>query len=834
MGDTIVIHAGTYNEAVNVNKNGLTIIANGSDVVEINGTFSETNPTFTSGTLADWLKTAPAHAGGSTGLVVNADDVTIENIRISDGLWGIELGDGSDGTTLRNVTLESNVYGIYKQATSAITDLSIEGGSISDGFIGIDFDMAVGGGRANGVTIDGTDFSDLMRKGIYVETLADAHITNVTMTDVGQFGGTTWNGSLGAGGNGININVKFGAYSNVEIDNFTMTDVGASDRDGLDAASHVNGGAIVIEARDDGGTYGPNPAILTNVTIHDGTIDGHLSTGIHVGEPGKDNASPAVTVTNVAIGPDTEHSADHGDIANESQALFTLVGTGQDDTLIASADSDGQFDIDGGAGNDIIGGGSGADILRGGTGNDIFYADASDTIIESGGGGTDEVRTTNSFVLGANVENLTLLDGASNTETFEDFTPGAIDNGENGWAFLGGSIDQEVMVDPHDAGNQVFRMSSDPASGSFAGPFSPTLPATAGEPQTTADFDSMQITFNFQAVLPGDNSRIEVDFGLDSPTDRNNFMAIENIAGSGLRIAVADPLLNGTWDTGNGTFDDFSAFTGNRTLVSGLDASLDYQLTMVMHFNDGADNDTVDFYLNGQYIGSSTSFENYRDSLGGTHAANAEANQVGSLFFRANAAGAPNDGTGGENQGFLFDDVQYSVFDAAGPSGTGNSLNNIITGNSGDNVLSGLGGNDTLIGGLGNDTLFGGANNDTLYGGIGNDTLNGDSGNDHLFGEDGNDTLNGGADNDTLYGGIGNDTLNGGSGNDSLFGEDGNDTLNGGDGNDTLHGGTGNDTLNGGDRQRHAEWRRRQRHAEWRCRQRHAERRQRRRHAERR
>ncbi|MCB1487080.1 MAG: hypothetical protein KDJ88_06435, partial [Bauldia sp.] len=609
---------------------------------------------------------------------------------------------------------------------------------------------------------------------------------------------------LGAGGNGINLNLKYGAYSNIEIDNFTMTDVGASDRDGLDEASHPNGGAIVIEARDDAPSYSGNPAILTNVTIHDGTIDGHLSTGIHVGEPGKDNGSPDVTVTNVAIGPDVEHSGDHGDIANESLSIFTITGTGQADSLLASGDSDGVFHIDGGGGDDMIGGGSAADVLNGGAGNDTFFADASDTIVEAAGGGTDEVRSTESIVLPANVENLTLLDGASNTETFEDFTPGAIDNGENGWAFLGGPIDQEVIVDPHDGGNQVFRMSSDPASGAFAGPYSPALPASAGEPQTTADFDSMQITFTFQAVAPGDNSRVEVDFGLDTPTDRDNFMAIENIAGSGLRIAVADPLLNGTWDTGDG-IDDFTAFTGNRTLVGGLDATQEYQLTMVMHFNDGADNDTVDFYLDGKYIGSSTSFENYRDSLGGTHLDNAEANQVASLFFRANGAGAPADGPGGENQGFLFDDIQYSVFDQAGPSGTGNSLDNVITGNSGDNILSGLGGKDTLIGGLGNDTLYGGtgndllfggigndvlnggANNDTLNGGIGNDTLNGDDGADHLNGDDGNDTLNGGNNNDILNGGAGTDTLNGGAGDDDLDGGTGADAIDGGTGNDTAH-----------------------------------------------
>ncbi|MEP4469253.1 MAG: hypothetical protein ABJ060_02910 [Bauldia litoralis] len=384
-GDTILIGAGVYNESINVNKDGLTIAAIDNEVVEINGTFSEGNPTFTSGTLTDWLKAAPAHAGGNVAITVNADDVTIQNIKVTDALWGIELGNGSDGTTLTNVDLESNVVGIYKQGTSAITDLTMTGGSVSDGFLGINFDMAIGGGTADGVLIDGTEFSNLMRKGIYVETLSNAQITNVTMTDVGQYGGTTWNGSLGAGGNGINLNVKYGDYSNIEIDNFTMTDVGASDRDGLDAASHGNGGAIVIEARDDGG-YAGNPATLTNVTIHDGTIGGHLSTGVHVGEPARDNAGPAVTVTNVAIGPDVEHSADHGDIANETLSTVTVVGTAQADSYMASGDSDGAFDIDGAGGNDTLGGGSADDLIDGGLGDDELYGGAgNDTLIATQG-----------------------------------------------------------------------------------------------------------------------------------------------------------------------------------------------------------------------------------------------------------------------------------------------------------------------------------------------------------------------------------------------------------------------------------------------------------------
>ena len=75
--------------------------------------------------------------------------------------------------------------------------------------------------------------------------------------------------------------------------------------------------------------------------------------------------------------------------------------------------------------------------------------------------------------------------------------------------------------------------------------------------------------------------------------------------------------------------------------------------------------------------------------FGPTHADNAEANQTGRVFFRNGAGGAATqDGPGGENEGFYFDNITYGVYNNA--NGTGNGLNNVITGNSGDNTLSGL------------------------------------------------------------------------------------------------------------------------------------------------
>src|SRR5439155_1690149 len=61
-------------------------------------------------------------------------------------------------------------------------------------------------------------------------------------------------------------------------------------------------------------------------------------------------------------------------------------------------------------------GGAGADTMAGGAGDDTYYADTSDTITENAGEGTDTsvVEYVFDYTLGANVENLTLLDWAIN------------------------------------------------------------------------------------------------------------------------------------------------------------------------------------------------------------------------------------------------------------------------------------------------------------------------------------------------------------------------------------------------------------------------------------
>src|SRR5262249_54022558 len=147
-----------------------------------------------------------------------------------------------------------------------------------------------------------------------------------------------------------------------------------------------------------------------------------------------------------------------------------------------------------------------------------------------------------------------------------------------------------------------------PASGDFAGPYTPALSETAGEPSTSATFDGQFIRFDFKPVSgTPDGSRIEVDFGKSDGTDRENFMIIENV-GTGIRIAVTSPA-NGTGD-----FGPSAAFPNDwNTLVSGVDPTVAHHLDMQVQYKDGPNNDVINIYLDGQFIGTTTTFENYRD-----------------------------------------------------------------------------------------------------------------------------------------------------------------------------------------------------------------------------
>jgi Ca2+-binding RTX toxin-like protein len=123
------------------------------------------------------------------------------------------------------------------------------------------------------------------------------------------------------------------------------------------------------------------------------TVTVNLTTGTATGaEIGSDTL---VNIENVYGGSGND-SLTGDDLAN------TLFGSAGNDTLI------------GNGGNDFLDGAAGNDTMQGGTGNDTYVVDsASDVVTELAGQGTDLVRTSVNFNLGANVENLTQLGSAN-------------------------------------------------------------------------------------------------------------------------------------------------------------------------------------------------------------------------------------------------------------------------------------------------------------------------------------------------------------------------------------------------------------------------------------
>ena len=578
----------------------------------------------------------------------------------------------------KQVTLLGAQAGI--QATDATRDLMTGAGesTIAGGIVIL----------ANNVTVDGVRFLDGAKVSSAFE-LAGVHVQaeSATITNSVFYRSGSVDNDLSRG-----ITHSVGSGDSLTVTNNAFT--------GWHTGTYVNGGTNVTVTGNlfDGNLVGMSLdayAGATGLSVTGNTFTGQLLEGLGIGAVGGETWSGTVT-GNDFTGPGIFNYDPN--LATNVVTGNTINGTNGNNTLLDDSTSSGRI---------------GGNILVGGEGDDIYLVEDGDTVIEAPGEGTDEVRTSADHTLAANVENLILLDAASNVEDFEDFDLGVIADDENGWEVRSATADQQVIDDGSD---KAFRMSSDPSTGAFSGPYTPVLSVTAGDSSTAAGADSIIARFMVKAVQPGDNSRLEVDFALADRTDRINFMVLENTA-TGLRIATNEPLPGGNWNNGG-----FAAFSGNRTIVEGLDNTAEHEISLVLNFVDGPDNDVLVIYVDGVEVGRSTSFENYFDN----HLPSGDPRyqldlEAGGLIFRNSASGAPQDGPGGQNQGFIFDDIRYASFDKDGPDGTGNTLDNVITGNSGDNVLSGLQGVDTLVGGAGDDKLIGGTGSDTLTGGLGAD-----------------------------------------------------------------------------------------------------------------
>jgi parallel beta-helix repeat protein len=199
----------------------------------------------------------------------------------------------ADGVEITRLTVREFNIGIFADNTHNLDGLDISNVTVNDNRIGLYAEARLSPeiNVLKNVTITSSDFSNNFHKGMYLERASDFVIDGVTVNNSGTEDPPAY--GLGANNlNGIDFNLKFGSYGGIVIRNSTITNSGSTLGSVAEASS-----AIAIKARDDGSTYGSNPAVLSGVLIENNIISGPQN-GIRIGEYGANiNTGP----TNVMI-----------------------------------------------------------------------------------------------------------------------------------------------------------------------------------------------------------------------------------------------------------------------------------------------------------------------------------------------------------------------------------------------------------------------------------------------------------------------------------------------------------------------------------------------------
>lgn len=569
----------------------------------------------------------------------------------------------------------------------------------------------------------------------------------------------------------------------------------------------------------------------------------------------------------LAAGIATGNGNDLDNVITGNASANTLGGWDGDDTLHGLDGDDNLFGVNGndtlygGAGNDYLDGGTGVDYLEGGAGNDVYITDDSnDVVVEAVGAGTDQVQTTASYTLSANIENLFLMGSAAIDGTGNDLdnyiagNSGAnVINGGGGNDTISAGGGDDTLAGGTGDDKYVFDASSgsdviDNSDGGFDGVF------------FTNGITRQRLSFS----RDGDDLLISID-AASTPAVRvlNHFLggnsAIDYVQPDGgyylttteINQIVAGGGTGGQYDqviVGTASGEQLVGSAG-KDLIQGLAG--DDQLFGLGGNDTLQGGDGADYLAGGNGSGSGSGNDRLEggvgaDTLSGEDGANTLIGGAGDDDYVYGGGQDTIDNTGGGYDGVFFNNgitAQDLTFSRDGDdlvvTVAGNATGFVrVTGHflGGDSALDfvqpasgslldtaainaladpdGGGGDPGGGGNEGNDgdypnVVTGTSAGEQLLGSSGRDLIQGLAGDDNLFGFGGDDKLVGGDGADYLSGGngsfsgSGNDILVGGAGDDTLVGEDGNDMLIGGAGDDFYYYATGSnfdtvDNIGGG------------------------------------
>ncbi len=552
-----------------------------------------------------------------------------------------------------------------------------------------------------------------------------ANLENLTLTDAAALNGI---------GNAL-VNVIVGNASGNLLSggagNDTLQADGGSDTlDGGTGADRMDGGSgddtYVIDDLDTDGAG----ADKGDVIIDSGGVDSvrsYFAVNLGVDYPGIENA------------------------ALLGKSAIAATGTAGANWLAGNASAN---QLSGLAGNDTLNGGGGGDKMAGGTGDDRYFVDSAyDVASENAGEGNDTVQSSVSYVLGANLEHLTLA-GIAAINGSGNGGANAI-TGNNAANKLAGLLGDDTLIG--NGGNDLLD----------GGAGADSLDGGLGNDLFVVDSAS-------DIVAERDGEGIDAVHSALQATVLAAF--VENLTLlSGAKDGTGNGLNNGI--IGNNDANVLDGAGGNDTL------------------SGAGGNDTLIGGTGNDRMGGGLGNDFYNVDSGADVAVEASGQGLDTVMASAS---------------FVLGSYIENLTLAAGAgsiNGTGNSSNNVMAGNEGANRLTGSTGNDTISGGDGADTLNGGAGNDSMTGGHGDDVYLVNAIGDVVVesGGGGTDTvqsaisykLGAEVENLTLVGTAAiNGTGNGGD--NSMAGNGAANRLDGGAGDDVLRGGAGNDTLTGG------------------------------------
>lgn len=296
------------------------------------------------------------------------------------------------------------------------------------------------------------------------------------------------------------------------------------------------------------------------------------------GTPGYTNIGAiGIRVTATDMEGETAVSSFTLTVEKETPPAKTIKGTSDDDTLVGGSQKDALY---GYGGDDILDGKAGADDMHGGIGDDIYIADnADDYVEEKSGEGTDLVKASVDFTLGAHVENLKLtgtasIDGAGN-ELANTITGNAASN-----TLSSGAGDDKLLGNDGDdalfggSGNDVLA-GGNGGDALYGGTGKDAVSAgDGGEKAHGGSRDDRLYGGAGNDALSGGSGRDALYGGAGRDKLSGEAGADKLHGGGGADMFIFTPLKDSTVAAaGRDTIFDFSRKEGDRIDLKGIDAS---------------------------------------------------------------------------------------------------------------------------------------------------------------------------------------------------------------------------------------------------------------------